>query len=82
VKNAESGQPKGDAHTRGEITGPRWADVDLEAKTLAVSNNRAAVESMRVEGDPKSETSRRTLPLPNRLVSVLRAARRPRRRNG
>jgi integrase len=60
---------------RGEIAGLRWADVDLEAKTLAVSNNRVAAGSTTVEGNPKSETSRRTLPLPNRLVSVLKAAR-------
>jgi hypothetical protein len=30
---------------------------------------------MTITSDPKSETSRRTLPLPNRLVSVLKVAR-------
>jgi integrase len=60
---------------RGEIAGLRWADVDLDARTLTVSNNRVAAGSKTVEGDPKSETSRRTLPLPNRLVSVLKTAR-------
>ena len=59
---------------RGEIAGLRWADIDLEAKTLVVANNRVAAGSKTVEGDPKSETSRRTLPLPNRLVSVLKVA--------
>jgi integrase len=60
---------------RGEIAGLRWADVDLKAKTLVVANNRLAAGSKTVEGDPQSEASRRTLPLPNRLVSVLKAAR-------
>jgi integrase len=57
---------------RGEIAGLRWSDVDLDAKTLAVANNRVDAGGKTVEGDPKSETSRRTLPLPNRLVSVLK----------
>jgi integrase len=60
---------------RGEIAGLRWADVGLKAKTLVVANNRLAAGSKSVEGDPKSEASRRTLPLPNRLVSVFKAAR-------
>jgi integrase len=60
---------------RGEITGLRWADMDLDAKTLTVANNRIAAGSRTVENDPKSQTSRRKLPLPNRLVSVLKAAR-------
>jgi len=59
---------------RGEIAGLRWEDVDLDAKTLTVANNRVAAGSRTVENDPKSQTSRRTLPLPNRLVSVLKAA--------
>jgi integrase len=61
---------------RGEIAGLRWADVDLDAKTLTVSNNRVNAGGKTVENDPKSATSRRALPLPARLVSVLKAARR------
>jgi integrase len=60
---------------RGEIAGLRWADVGLDANTLRVANNRVAAGSKTVENDPKSDTSRRTLPLPNRLVMVLKAAR-------
>jgi integrase len=59
---------------RGEMAGLRWSDVDLDAKTLSVANNRTAAGNKTVEGEPKSPTSRRTLPLPDRLVSVLRAA--------
>jgi integrase len=59
---------------RGEIAGLRWADIDLMAKTLTIANNRVSAGGMTVENDPKSATSRRTLPLPDRLVSVLKAA--------
>ena len=59
---------------RGEIAGLRWCDIDLDAKTLSVVNNRVDAGGTAVENDPKSESSRRRLPLPDRLVSVLRAA--------
>jgi integrase len=60
---------------RGEIAGLRWSDVDLEKKTLAINNNRVAAGGRSVENDPKSAASRRSLPLPDRLVTVLRSAR-------
>jgi integrase len=59
---------------RGEVAGLRWADVDLKAKTLSIVNNRVSAGGTTVENDPKSAMSRRTLPLPDRLVSVLKAA--------
>lgn len=59
---------------RGEIAGLRWADVDFDAKTLSIVNNRVMAGGASVENDPKSVASRRTLPLPDRLVSVLRSA--------
>ena len=59
---------------RGEIAGLRWVDVDLDGKTLSVMNNRVDAGGEAVENDPKSAMSRRTLPLPDRLVSVLRGA--------
>jgi integrase len=57
---------------RGEIAGLRWTDIDLENKTLTIANNRVAAGGRSVENDPKSAASRRTLPLPDRLVSVLK----------
>jgi integrase len=57
---------------RGEIASLRWSDVDLEAKTLSVVNNRVQAGNVTVENDPKPARSRRTLPLPERLVTVLR----------
>ncbi|MGH3639623.1 MAG: site-specific integrase, partial [Mycobacterium sp.] len=59
---------------RGEIAGLRWADVDLTAKTLEITNNRVSAGGTTVENDPKSQASRRELPLPERLLKVLRAA--------
>jgi integrase len=59
---------------RGEVAGLRWADVDLDAGTLVIANNRVSAGGRTVENDPKSVASRRTLPLPDRLVTVLRAA--------
>ena len=59
---------------RGEIAGLRWSDVDLTARTLAIVNNRVSAGGVTVENDPKSEASRRELPLPDRLAKVLRAA--------
>jgi integrase len=59
---------------RGELAGLRWLDVDLDGRTLSVANNRVDAGGKAVENDPKSAMSRRTLPLPDRLVSVLKAA--------
>jgi integrase len=59
---------------RGEIAGLRWADIDFDGKTLSIMNNRVSAGGRAVENDPKSATSRRTLPLPDRLVTVMKAA--------
>lgn len=59
---------------RGEIAGLRWSDIDLTAKTLAIANNRVSAGGATVENDPKSQASRRELPLPDRLVKVLLVA--------
>lgn len=60
---------------RGEIAGLRWADVDLDNATVCIVNNRVSAGGRSVENDPKSATSRRTLPVPDRLVVALRDAR-------
>lgn len=54
---------------RGEIAGLRWSDCDLGGKTLSIANNRVSAGGRSVENDPKSASSRRTLPLPDRLVA-------------
>ncbi|MDC8993686.1 site-specific integrase [Mycobacterium marinum] len=60
---------------RGEIAGLRWSDIDFDSGTLTIANNRVSAGRRAVENDSKSFTSRRTLPLPDRLVVALRDAR-------
>lgn len=57
---------------RGEVLGLRWRDVDLEARILTVRVTRIIIDGEVVESTPKSERSRRTLPLDDTLVAALR----------
>jgi integrase len=66
---------------RGEIAGLRWSDIDLDGKTLSVVINRVDAGGTPVENDPKSQSSRRTLPLPDRLVSICEPRRPGKRAN-
>lgn len=59
---------------RGEVLGLRWSDIDLDAKTLTVRLTRVPVVGIGVvEGPPKTERGRRTLPLDEALVAALRS---------
>ena len=60
---------------RGEVCGLRWADVDLDARTLTVANTRPVVAWEVSEKGPKSSRGTRTLPLDDVLVAALRALR-------
>jgi integrase len=60
---------------RGEIAGLRWANVDLKAKTVSIVENRVTIGKEVVTGTPKSKASTRTLPMPDEVVELLRAAR-------
>ena len=53
---------------RGEIAGLRWANVDLNPKTVTVSENRMTVGKEIMTGTPKSKASTRTLPMPNEVA--------------
>lgn len=59
---------------RGEISGLRWGDVDIGSKTLTVSTSRVSFAKTISEGTPKSKRSARTLPMPDDLVTALKAA--------
>lgn len=62
---------------RGEVCGLAWSDVDFTSRTLTVRENRVSVDGQVVSQEPKSERGKRTLPLTDDLVVVLRRARRP-----
>jgi integrase len=60
---------------RGEIAGLKWSDIDLAAGAIAIIRNRVqAGAGAVVENAPKTASSRRTLPLDQGLVTVLRRA--------
>lgn len=57
---------------RGEVLGLCWSDIDLEAKTLIIRRARVEITGVGVvEGEPKTERGRRTLPLDEDLVAAL-----------
>jgi integrase len=54
---------------RGEIAGLRWADIDLDTGTLSIARNSVQVGAATVvEYEPKTQSSRRTLPVDTGLV--------------
>lgn len=58
---------------RSEVLGLRWADVDLAGGTVSIAQGRVAVGGGTVTGEPKSKRSRRTLPMPDDVLTALRA---------
>lgn len=60
----------------GELRALRWADIDLELRTLSVEKTLAKVEGRWQRDPPKSNAGRRMVPLPDRAVTALREHRR------
>jgi integrase len=60
---------------QGEILGLRWSDVDLVGGTLTVRHALARIEGHLVLVEPKSNTSRRVVPLPALVRDALVAHR-------
>jgi integrase len=60
---------------QGEILGLRWGDVDLEGRTLTVRLALARVSGELALVEPKSATSRRTVPMPTFVADALAAHR-------
>lgn len=58
---------------RGESLGLRWPDVDLEAGTMTITNQRTIAGGRVVEGEPKSAAGRRTIALDAGTLSALKA---------
>jgi integrase len=60
---------------RAEIAGLKWSDIDFAAGTLTIARGRVQAGAGNVvEGDAKTLSSRRTLPLDDGLVGILRRA--------
>jgi integrase len=62
---------------RAEIAGLKWSDVDFEAGTVTIARNRVELGGgpcTVLENEPKTVASRRTLPLDDGLLGVLRRA--------
>jgi integrase len=60
---------------RGEALGLHWADVDLDAGMLRVRWNLTRTSQGLQLGEPKTDRSRRTVPLPRSAVETLQAHR-------
>lgn len=60
---------------RGEVLGLRWADIDLELRTITVAQALARRRQASVQ-EPKSRQSRRTVPLHDGLVVAIKKRRR------
>lgn len=60
---------------RGEALALRWSDVDLEARALALRGTLGRVGGSLVITAPKTERSRRSVPLSAPLVAMLRVHR-------
>src|SRR6476660_6981112 len=60
---------------RGEIAGAKWSDIDFDAGTISIARSRVQVGAATVvENEPKTQSSRRTLPLDEGLIGVLKRA--------
>jgi integrase len=57
---------------RGEALGLHWRDVDLDAAVLRVRWTLSRTSTGLELGEPKTEKSRRTVPLPHAAVNALR----------
>lgn len=61
---------------RGELSGLRWSDIDLDEKKLRVASTRVVVNYAVLDQSPKSKSSARVIGLDAMTVSALRAHRR------
>ena len=57
----------------GELTGLNVEDVDVDARRIRVRRSITQVGGRLVEGNPKSDAGRRSVPIPERIVPALKA---------
>ena len=60
---------------RGEVLGLYWEDIDLEAATVRVRATVSRVQGKILRTEPKTENSRRSIPLSPSAVGLLRQRR-------
>jgi len=57
---------------RGEITGLKWSDIDLDIKTLTVQRTVSKIVGGYLEGEAKTEHSNRVLLIPEVTLAMLK----------
>jgi integrase len=57
---------------RGEPCGLRWDDVDLDGRVLQINRTRVTSGREVLDSTPKTESGRRSIPLDDSLVAMLR----------
>lgn len=58
---------------RSELLGLQWPDIDFKAGVLHVRRSLVRVKGGYKFGEPKTKKSRRTIPLPEQAIQVLKA---------
>ncbi|SRR5579875_294383 len=58
---------------RGELAGLKWDAVDLANESLAIVSTLLAVDGKPVPSQPKTASGRRSIPLDDKLVALLRS---------
>lgn len=58
---------------RGEVVGLHWSDLDLDTRRIAIKRTLVRVGNEVQESRPKTDRSRRSVPLPAEAVAALRA---------
>jgi integrase len=57
---------------RGELLGLRWKDIDFAARVLRVRQQVIRLDNAYMVTQPKTQSARRDLPLPDDMVTMLR----------
>jgi integrase len=60
---------------RGEAVALKWENIDLNARTMKISSTVSRIDGRLVTSDPKTQRSRRVVPLSPGLVTMLKAHR-------
>ena len=59
---------------RGELVGLRWSNVDLQNNTVNIIENAVMIKNDVIIKDPKSESGKRTIEMPESLTLMMKKA--------